>query len=145
MEIDLDTPEALGLAIKRARLNAGLTQKALGQKLATTSKRVGRWEAGDTTSLGHTPEAQFAVKAQVAAATGDLTLIGHADPQDESELRSLRRDVTRLQRQVHRVAELLVEAHLLPAPELPRLLEELASSDETQARRPGVDEDQTHG
>lgn len=138
MGVPTDNAEDLGLAIKRARLNAGLTQKALAQRLATSNKRVGRWEAGDTSSLGETPEAQFAVAAQVAAATGDLTLIGVTDPENESELLSLRRDVAQLQRQVRRLAELLVERHLLPRPELPQLLEEVASSGAPPARTPGV-------
>lgn len=131
-----DSATDLGLAIKRARLNAGLTQEGLGNKLATTSKRIGRWEAGDTSSLGESPEAQFAVAAQVAAATGDLTLIGITGPEKESELRSLRRELNDLHDEVRQLAELLGQVPGLPNEGRRRLLERSEPTHLQPATRP---------
>jgi transcriptional regulator with XRE-family HTH domain len=133
MESEKDDLNALALSIKRARLNAGLTQAELARRLATSGKRVGRWEKGEASSLGDSPEARFAVAAQVAAATGDMSLIGLADPSDESELLILRRDVDRLSRQVARLAETLVEAQLLRGSDVPQLLEQLDANDSPPA------------
>lgn len=144
MALPFANAQELGLAIKRARLSAGQTQSGLGKKLATTGKRVGRWEAGDTSSLGKTPEAQFAVAAQVAAATGDLSLIGVTDPQREADILTLQRDVARLNRQLRRVADILVQGRLLPEPELPLLLEEIVASDEPPAQGHDAGEGQSH-
>jgi transcriptional regulator with XRE-family HTH domain len=99
MEID---PKRLGQAIKRARLNAGMTQEALAGKLGTTKKRIGKWEHGEPSALGRTEEARFAVAAQVAGATGDFSLIGRAPP--EEDLVSLGQDVADLALALERLA-----------------------------------------
>lgn len=140
MRTPYDDAKQLGTAAKKARLNAGLTQDQLAEQIGTTRKRIGNIERGDETTLGATPEEWFATVAPIAAATGDLSLIGLTDPQGEAEILSLRRDVARLDRQVHRVAGILVEAHLLPEPELPQLLEEVAASDRPPTQRHGADE-----
>lgn len=116
METD---PKKLGIAFKRSRLNAGMTQDKLATTLGTTRRRIGRLEKGDPSTIGETPEERFAVAAQIAAATGDLSLIDMERPEDRSELLSLRRDVDRALAGLRQLGESLVAQGLVPRSELP--------------------------
>lgn len=145
MGIPYADPTELGLAIQRARKNANLTLKELGEMVGSSPKRLGRMEKGDVKSLGKTEGDRFKNVAPLAAATGDLSLIGMEDLGDRAELVSLRRDVDRLASQMHQVADLLAGADLAEPEGISRLLDSLASTGQPPAAAPPEAEGQTHG
>ncbi len=53
----------IGQNIRNARLEAGLSQNELAEKIGTTQPRIARWEKGEVT-----PNAQYLAK--IAAALG---------------------------------------------------------------------------
>lgn len=145
MGIPYSDPIELGLAIERARKNANLTLKALGEMVGSSDKRLGRMEKGDIKTLGETEGARFKTVAPIAAATGDLSLIGLEELGDRAELVSLRRDVDRLDSKVRQMADLLVGAGLAETGEIDRLLDPPSSTAQPPTAKPPEAEGQTHG
>lgn len=145
METPYDDPAELGIAAKRARLNAGLTQDQLAKATGTTRKRIGGIESGELKTLGDTPEKWFSTVAPIAAATGDLSLIGLEELGDRAELVSLRRDVDLLDRRLRELADILVGADLVADEEIDRLLEPPSTSEPPQGEAPGEGEGRQHG
>lgn len=123
MPAPYENPDDLATAIRDARRAADLSQAALGQRLGVSSKKVMRWEAGVLASLGDTKEKRFATAAQVAAATGDQSLIGKPDQpaatptQDVEELRRVVGALVTLQTTEHLpdAARQLLETELAAA------------------------------
>ncbi|MBN8867526.1 MAG: helix-turn-helix transcriptional regulator [Solirubrobacterales bacterium] len=145
MRTPFATAEEVGIAAKRARLNAGYTQDDLAKELGTTRKRIGNIESGDESTLGDTPELWFSSLAPIAAATGDLAMIGLDDLGDLAELVSLRRDVNRVDRRLRGLLDVLVEADLVDASAIDLLLEQLDTNEPPLDEEPGEDEDQKRG
>jgi DNA-binding XRE family transcriptional regulator len=69
-----ENPAALAKAIREAR--GTMSQQALADWLGRDKKTIGRWEAGETGSLGDTPEKRRAVAILVAEATGRRDILG---------------------------------------------------------------------
>jgi transcriptional regulator with XRE-family HTH domain len=65
-----EDPELLVEAIKAARESAGLSQPQLAEELGTSVGTIKRWEKGELSTLGRSPNARRAVAVQVAEATG---------------------------------------------------------------------------
>lgn len=145
METPYGNPKELGIAVKRARANAGLTQDQLAKATGTTRKRIGAIEQGDLKTLGKTPQKWFAAVAPIAAATGDLSLIGLDDLGDRAELVSLRRDVDQLDRQFRQLADILAAAELGADEEIDRLLDSLGTNEPPQGEERGEGEGQRLG
>ena len=102
-----DDPVELGKALRDARRRADLSQRALGERVGVSSKLVGRWEAGEERSLGDTPQKRFAVAAQVAAATGDFSLI--SEQREDDRLAALEEKVEILSERIQKLSAMALD------------------------------------
>lgn len=105
--------DELAAAIRQARRRAELTQSQLATALGVSGGTVKRWERGEASSLGSTPQRRYATAILVAEVTGERTLLGLEAP-DEEQI-SAEIDAVRL-----RLAEVEARLDALEAGSLPR-------------------------
>ena len=122
-----DDPKKLAAAIRKAR--GPISQKALGEPIGRSAKTVMRWEAGDISALGETPERRFATAVLVAEVTGKRAVLGLDEPERQDELSE------QVEAVVHRIGELQARMDSWEREELESDLEGAVQQSDSNGKR----------